>query len=148
MAEEAAFFEVSPSSGVPIYRQLVDQVHAMITGGRLRPGDRLPSVRRVARVAAINPMTVSRAYSLLEAEGVVRRLRGQGMEVVSTTQALPLEQRLEEFRRVCREQVRPALYRAGQLGLSPEQVASEIDQEIRAVLQTQHEPSSSKETQP
>ena len=64
-------FEIHPSSGVPIYRQLIDQVHALIAGGRLTEGDLLPSVRQVAAAAAVNPMTVSKAYSRLEAEGVV-----------------------------------------------------------------------------
>ena len=146
MAEDTVFFEISPSSGVPIYRQLVEQVHALITGGRLRPGDRLPSVRRVARAAEIKPMTVSRAYSLLETEGVVQRLRGQGMQVAAVTAALPREERLEEFHKICREQVRPALHRAAQLGLGPEEIAAEVDREIRDVFEAQPEQSSSKES--
>ena len=71
---------------MPIYRQIVDQVHALVAGGLLREGDLLPSVRQVARDAAVNPMTVSKAYSRLEAEGVVRRVRGQGMQVLPPSQ--------------------------------------------------------------
>jgi len=72
-------FHVVPSSGVPIYRQLIDQVRAQIATGRLTAGDFLPSVRQVAADLAVNPMTVSKAYSLLERDGVVELVRGQGM---------------------------------------------------------------------
>jgi GntR family transcriptional regulator len=73
---------VSPVSGVPIYRQLMDQVRALIAGGRLAPGEFLPSVRQVAEKLEVNPMTVSKAYSLLEKEGFVELVRGQGMRVL------------------------------------------------------------------
>jgi len=73
---------VSPASGVPIYRQLMDQVRAQIAGGRLGAGDFLPSVRQVAEELEVNPMTVSKAYSLLEKEQVVELVRGQGMRVL------------------------------------------------------------------
>jgi GntR family transcriptional regulator len=83
MDGEPVIFEISPASGVPIYRQIVEQVLALKAGGLLREGDLLPSVRQVARDAAVNPMTVSKAYSRLEAEGVVRRVRGQGMQILA-----------------------------------------------------------------
>jgi len=118
MAESRFIFDINPNSGVPIYRQIVDQVHALVAGGTLRAGDQLPSVRQVARDAAINPMTVSKAYSRLEAEGVVRRVRGQGMEILPPSQNGTLTQRKQRFR----ETVEPALHRARQLGLSPKQI--------------------------
>ena len=59
-------FQVNPSSGVPIYRQLMDQVRALIASGRLAEGELLPSVRQVGQELQINKMTVSKAYSLLE----------------------------------------------------------------------------------
>lgn len=74
-------YEINPSANVPIYRQIMEQVVRLIAGGSLRPGDDLPSVRAVAAQHAVNPMTVSKAYSLLEAQGLVQRLRGQGMVV-------------------------------------------------------------------
>ena len=74
-------YEINPSANVPIYRQIMDQVARLIAGGGLRPGDDLPSVRAVAAQHAVNPMTVSKAYSLLEAQGLVQRVRGQGMVV-------------------------------------------------------------------
>lgn len=72
---------VSPVSGVPIYRQIVEQVRAQVAGGRVAVGDFLPSVRQLAEELEVNPMTISKAYSLLERDGVVELLRGQGMRV-------------------------------------------------------------------
>lgn len=76
-------FHIQPSAPEPIYRQIVQQVRRLVAGGQLAPGDVLPSVREVAATHAINPMTVSKAYSLLEAEGVLERLRGKGMAVAA-----------------------------------------------------------------
>lgn len=76
-------FQLNPHSGVPIYRQLCEQVRRMIAGGQLSPGAALPSVRDLAIEHAINPMTISKAYSLLEAEGLLERHRGRPMTVAS-----------------------------------------------------------------
>lgn len=74
-------FNLNPNAGAPIYRQLVDQIKRMVAGGQLRPGDQLPSVRELALAHAVNPMTISKAYSLLETEGILLRQRGKPMEV-------------------------------------------------------------------
>ena len=135
MVDKSIFFDVSPTSGVPIYRQLVEQVHALMAGGQLQSGDRLPSVRKVALALAINPMTVSRAYSLLEGEGLVRRLRGQGMEIVDSTNSLSRDERLNLFRKTTQELIRPALQRAKQLGLTSEEIESIINAEIESLFE-------------
>ncbi|TWI67543.1 GntR family transcriptional regulator [Pseudoduganella lurida] len=77
----AQLFSISGGSATPIYRQLVEQVKRLAAAGVLAPGDGLPSVRDVAQELAVNPMTVSKAYGLLEMDGVLTRLRGQGMQV-------------------------------------------------------------------
>jgi len=77
----AFFLQVSPTSGVPIYRQVLDQIRAQIASGRLPPDEFLPSVRQLAQQLQVNPMTVSKAYSLLERDGLVDLVRGQGMRV-------------------------------------------------------------------
>ncbi len=74
-------FQISPSSGVPIYRQLMDQVKILAATERLPAEEFLPSVRQVAEALEINPMTVSKAYSLLEKEGVLEFVRGEGMRL-------------------------------------------------------------------
>jgi GntR family transcriptional regulator len=74
-------FILNPNAGEPIYRQLVEQIRRLIAGGQLRPGTEMPSVRELANNNAINPMTISKAYSLLEAEGLLERQRGKPMTV-------------------------------------------------------------------
>jgi GntR family transcriptional regulator len=74
-------FAIAPHDTLPIYRQIVDQVRRHVAGGQLRAGDELPSVRTLAAEHAINPMTVSKAYALLEGEGLLERRRGLGMVV-------------------------------------------------------------------
>ena len=114
--------QVSPSSGVAIYRQLVDQVRAQIAGGRLGTGEFLPSVRRVAEDLQINPMTVSKAYSLLERDGLLELVRGQGMRVASV--------RAKANGKIRRDVLGPLLNQvaaaARQLSLSPRQVIEEL----------------------
>ncbi len=80
-------FILKPHSGVPIYRQLLDQIRRMAASGQLPPGTELPSIRELALQHAINPMTVSKVYTLLEAEGVLERNRGKPMTVAKPTRA-------------------------------------------------------------
>lgn len=81
-------FILDPHSGTPIYRQLLEQVRRMVAGGQLKPGAELPSVRDVALAHAVNPMTISKAYSLLEAEGLLQRNRGRPMTVAARRRAI------------------------------------------------------------
>lgn len=77
----AQLFQVQPGSAEPIYRQLIAQVRRLHAAGQLQAGDILPSVREVALYFAVNPMTVSKAYSALEQEGLLERRRGIGMAI-------------------------------------------------------------------
>ena len=76
-------FSIQPSAPEPIYRQIVEQVRRHVASGQWRAGEVLPSVRALAQEHAINPMTVSKAYSLLETEGLLERRRGRGMVVAA-----------------------------------------------------------------
>lgn len=91
-------FDISPNAPTPIYRQIVEQVRRMVASGQLKAGDPLPSVRAVALHHAINPMTVSKAYSLLETEQLVVRLRGVGMAVADAGGASPRGVKLDMLR--------------------------------------------------
>jgi len=91
-------FILNPQSGIPIYRQILDQVRRMVASGQLAPGAELPSVRELAIKHAVNPMTVSKAYSLLEAEGLLERNRGRPMTVAAQSRsASPLTKRLQQI---------------------------------------------------
>jgi GntR family transcriptional regulator len=90
-------FVLNPHSGVPIYRQILEQARRMVASGQLAPGAELPSVRELAVKHAVNPMTISKAYSLLEAEGLLERNRGRPMTVASQARnASPLTKRLQQ----------------------------------------------------
>jgi GntR family transcriptional regulator len=92
---DASLLTIQPASAEPIYRQIVEQLRRLIAGGQLPPGELLPSVREVAGFHAVNPMTVSRAYSLAESEGLLERQRGKGMTVAAQSRpALSQTQRL------------------------------------------------------
>ena len=75
-------FHLEPSSGVPTYVQLVQQVHQALQLGLLEPGDQLPTAVQVVSSLAINPNTVLKAYRDLEREGLVRARPGLGTFVV------------------------------------------------------------------
>jgi GntR family transcriptional regulator len=90
---QASGLIIQPSLPEPIFRQIAAQIRRLVASGQLEPGELLPSVREVAELHAINPMTVSRAYSLLEGEGLLERLRGKGMAVSARRPVSP-EQRL------------------------------------------------------
>jgi GntR family transcriptional regulator len=79
----AALLRISTGSPDPIYQQLIDQVHRLVAGGQLAAGDEMPSVRELALTLAINPMTVSKAYSQLQQQGVLERRRGVGMAIAA-----------------------------------------------------------------
>ncbi|MES2017785.1 MAG: GntR family transcriptional regulator [Pseudomonadota bacterium] len=83
-AHPTHLFSIATGSAEPIYRQLVDQARRLVAGGQLAPGDAMPSVRDIAQALALNPMTVSKAYGILEMEGVLTRRRGMGMTVAAS----------------------------------------------------------------
>src|SRR5262245_24360299 len=80
-------FRTNPSSGVPIYLQLMEQVKHAVETGALRPGDQLPGIRPLAEELVINPNTVAKAYRELEHEGVVELRHGAGAFVAGTVRA-------------------------------------------------------------
>jgi GntR family transcriptional regulator len=109
-------FAVSTASSTPIYLQLVEQVVRMVASGQLAPESTLPSVREVAVSLAINPMTVSKAYSQLEMQGVLARRRGMGMVVAAGTGSRHAKaDRLE----LLRPTLAHAALEAEQLNISP-----------------------------
>ncbi len=121
--------EISPSSGVPIYRQLMDQVRRMIASQHLSPGDPMPSVRHLAIQLAVNPMTISKAYSLMEAEGLLERQRGKGM-IVSSAQPAQLSEK--ERMGLLQPSIDKVISDAKQLDLDLDQILNVIKQQFNA----------------
>lgn len=99
-------FVLNPQSGTPIYRQLIEQITRLIAGGQLTAGTELPSVRELAELHTVNPMTISKAYALLEAEGLLERQRGKPMRVAARRRnQAPLTQRLQQLTPAIRDVV-------------------------------------------
>lgn len=126
-APPARLFVLQPSSGVPIYRQLIEQVRRMVASGQLRPGAELPSVREVAAEYTVNPTTISKAYSLLENEGLLQRNRGKPMTIAAPRRGQgSLGQRLGQIE----PQVEALILAARQLELQPRELCEFILEKI------------------
>ena len=82
-----SLFRPNPSSGVPIYLQLMERVKHAVEIGALRPGEQLPGIRPLAEELVINPNTVAKAYRELEHEGVIELRHGAGAFVTATARA-------------------------------------------------------------
>lgn len=128
----SALFQINPSSGVPIYRQLMDQVRSMVLAGRLPAGELLPSVRQIAETLQVNPMTVSKAYSLLERDGVIERVRGQGMRVLApASKRGSVKERQQSLQPLLEQLVSQAV----QLGLTDDQFLAAIQYQLKHARQ-------------
>jgi DNA-binding transcriptional regulator YhcF (GntR family) len=78
-------FSINPAEGLPVYRQLVEQIKHAIAAGTLRPGDQLPTHRDLSAELVIAPMTVKKAYDLLVQEGLIVMGSGRGTFVSEST---------------------------------------------------------------
>ena len=88
-------FSLNVSSGIPIYRQLIDQIKQAVRMGLLSTNEQLPSVRVLAKALQINPMTISKAFAQLELEGVLIRKRGVGMLVAEQSKSNEISENTE-----------------------------------------------------
>lgn len=127
LTDAALEFEIQPSSGVPIYRQIMDQVRALAASGRLPPGAMLPSIRQLATGLEVNMMTVSKAYARLEADGLVERVRGLGMRVRAPAATGSVAKRQHELRPL----IDPLVTRALQLDLNEAQILNAVRTAIK-----------------
>src|SRR4051812_28660375 len=105
---------VDANSGVPVFRQLVDQIRLHIASGMLAAGDEIPSTRALSQELGLNPMTVSKAYGLLEEEKLIERRPGLPLVV----RALGSEAVEHERSDLLRKTLQAAVDAARQLGIS------------------------------
>ncbi len=113
---------VDPHSGVPVYRQLMDQVKFHVASGLLKPGDELPSTRSLSAELGVNPMTISKAYSFLEREGLVERRPGRPLVVGGVSDDAIRMRKLEQLE----ESLAPTVTVARQLGLEDDEVVETL----------------------
>lgn len=122
-------FDIQPQHTTPIYRQVMEQVQRLVAGGQLPPGAELPSVRAVAERHAVNPMTVSKAYSLLEAQGLLTRRRGQGMVVADSVQ--PARKATDRLA-LLQPALDAAAQQAAQLGIDPQAALAAFERTLKS----------------
>ena len=110
--------QISLHDGVPIYRQIVNQVKYLIASGQLAPGTELPPIRILAEQLLVTPNTVVKAYGELESEGLVYKRRGAGTYVAEATSPLARK----EQRRILTQRADALLAEAMQLNFTFEEV--------------------------
>src|SRR5271154_541999 len=115
-------FRLDPHSGVPVYRQLIDQVQAAIAAGVLGVGDQLPTVRQVAVDLVINPNTVLRAYREMEIRGTLDTQQGSGTFIADRK----IEYSKIERERQLGQLVGEFVSRAGSAGFTVEQLTKAL----------------------
>jgi|ERR1041384_6347384 len=120
--KKAFGFQLDLNSGVPAYRQIIDQVTGGLAAGTLSSGEQLPTVRQVAVDLSINPNTVMRAYRELEIRGIIESLQGTGT-FISHQDGKPDE---AERRRRLSQLVGEFLARAGAAGFTVQELVDQL----------------------
>lgn len=111
---------VDSHSGIPVYRQLMDQIRFHVSSGLLKPGDEVPSTRALSAKLGVNPMTVSKAFGLLEEEGVLTRRPGLPSVVRKHQNEQLHATKIEQLE----ENLRPIATKTRQLGLEPDEATA------------------------
>ena len=125
MSAVAVWIDVDSRSGVPIYVQIVEQVRHAVDVGGLRPGERLPTVRRLAENLAVAPNTIVKAYNELQRAGLVESRPGVGTVVADGVGEVARERQVAEIFRRLRVIARDA----AALGISEDDLWASLDSE-------------------
>ena len=125
-------FRPNPSSGVPIYLQLMEQVKHSIETGALRPGEQLPGMRPLAEELVINPNTVAKAYRELEHEGIIELRHGAGAVVSGNARAKKLTDKFRAGQTI----VAAAVERLRARGVTDEEIRRLVEAELAGVNKT------------
>jgi GntR family transcriptional regulator len=121
-ARTSPTFMLDPATGVPAYRQIIDQILGAIASGTLRGGDQLPTVRQAAVDLSVNPNTVVRAYRELEIRGVLTTQQGLGTFI--TREPVPPDEAARQ--RQLDQLVSDVLARAGTVGVTADDLLTRL----------------------
>jgi GntR family transcriptional regulator len=124
---ELLLLDIDPHGGLPIYRQVMNQIRRQIMTGRLAAGEQLESVKSLSGRLKVNPMTISKAYGFLVEEGLVERRRGVGL-FVSQVRA---DSRRRQQKTMLREAFGKAASLAVQMGISEDEAARLFSEQLR-----------------
>ena len=123
--QKALHFQTDPRSGLPVYRQLMDQIKYYVASGGLKPGDQLPSIRDMATRASVNPTTVVMGYTELQHEGLVEMTHGTGAFIAASSSRRADEER----RKLIGQLAKQLVIEAKQLGASQTLVEEVVREE-------------------
>ena len=115
-------FQIDPKSGVPIYRQIIDQIRYGMMAGKLTVGEQLPTVRALAVQLKVNLNTVSKAYRELEIQNILETQQGTGTFIGSVTIDIPEKEREKKLNNICTE----FFNIAGSYGFSVDEIIGEL----------------------
>ena len=125
-------FRTNPSSGVPIYLQLMEQVKHAIETGALRPGEQLPGIRPLAEELVMNPNTVAKAYRELEHQGVIELRHGAGAFVSATAQPKKAAEKVRAGQAI----VADAVDKLHKRGVTDEEIRRLLEAELSGLTKT------------
>jgi GntR family transcriptional regulator len=125
---------VDPSSSVPVFVQIADEIKSAIARGACAPGDMIPSVRQLAAQALVNPNTVAKAYRELEREGIVTTRRGLGVIVAEKSARACRDGRREEIRAKLKE----IAAEARRAGIEFDELRETLDEALGGLLKNEN----------
>ena len=119
-------WQVEYNSGIPVYRQIIEQACAAVAAGTFKPGDQLPTIRALSERLNVNPNTVAKAYRELEHEGIIELRHGAGAFVSANSGAKKLSDKL----RAAQTLVAAAVERLRTRGVTDEEIRRLIEAEL------------------
>ena len=119
---------VDPQSGVPVYKQLMEQIKFHIASGLIKPGDELPSTRALSVQLGVNPMTISKAYSYLERDQVVERRPGRPLIVKACLGEQIMDRKIEQLQ----QSLSPIVTMVKQLGIDQKKAVEVFEEMINS----------------
>ncbi len=121
------YLQIDPHSGIPVYRQVMDQVKYYVASGTLKVGSQLPSIRELSKTLSVNPTTVVKAYTELQHEGVIEMKQGKGAFVAEVEEKMTRRERRKVLERLARQM----MVEARQMGAPPELVRQVVEEQIK-----------------
>lgn len=134
MTNKRLILQIDFRSGLPIYTQIVNQVHAQVASGILEPGDQLPTVRALAEELRVNFNTVARAYRILDEERIISTQQGRGTYITE----IPPPRVSEKFRREALEELTQRyISEAVRLEFSKSEIRQMVSDQLKAWSEAQ-----------
>ncbi|MCT4593644.1 MAG: GntR family transcriptional regulator [Anaeromicrobium sp.] len=122
-------FNINPRSSTPIYMQIVDEVKESILKGILESGDKMPSVRELAKMMIINPNTIQKAYKELERQRVIEKIRGKGTFVSTDYEGKRDESRMD----LVKDSFKKGLIELKYMGIREDEIMGIIEELIEEI---------------